>query len=181
MTMEENIIEPAVKAMSDEPERGYVPNKGMPKFVGKTEFRRLRKIIDEKNALIEKFKKYDEERKEYYSAFMDDYKEMKESFDLFSQELLKVVDDGEMAPSEHKKFLKLYKNWFTYKSKAEYYKNRLVSARESVRDVRDDVGKLEDLLGRLALGSPGYIEVVVQRMMVMRKHLDILQSKLNID
>ena len=177
-TMEENIREPALKAVPDEPERGYVLNKGMPRFVGRTEFRRLRMIIDEKNALIEKFRKYDEERKEYYSAFMDEYKEMKDSFDLFSQELLKVVDDGDMTPSEHKKFLKLYKNWFTYKSKAEYYKDKLAAARENVRDVRDDIRKFEDLIGKIELGNTGDIELVTQRLFSMRKHLDTLQAKM---
>ena len=49
-----------------EPEKPYILNKGLPRFVGDTEFKRLRAVIDEKNALIEKFKAYDEERKAYY-------------------------------------------------------------------------------------------------------------------
>lgn len=57
----------------------YILNKGLPRFVGRTEFRRLDKVIQEKNALIERFKQYDEERKAYYAGFIEDYNEMKES------------------------------------------------------------------------------------------------------
>ena len=59
-------------------ENGYSPNRGMPRFVGSTEIRRLSKVIEEKNALIEKFRKYDEERKAYYADFMEEYEAMKE-------------------------------------------------------------------------------------------------------
>ena len=158
---------------SEEPERGYVMNKGMPRFVGKTEIARLRKVVEEKNALIEKFKKYDEERKAYYAAFMEEYKEMKDSYDLFNQELLKVVEEGDMSQSEHKKFLKLYRNWFIYKSKATLY--------QSVRDIKDDIRKIEDLLGKYIIGSTSDMEVVIARMFAMRKHLDTLQSKMITD
>lgn len=179
--MECNNIEADKPLAQQQPERGYVANKGMPRFVGKTEITRLRKVVEEKNALIEKFKKYDEERKAYYSTFMEEYNEMKESFDLFSQELLEVVEDGDMSQSEHKKFLKLYKNWFTYKSKAELYKGKLANARESVRDVKDDIKKLEDLLGRYLIGSTSDLELIITRMFTMRKHLDTLQSKMILD
>ena len=54
------------KENQQEPEKSYILNKGLPRFVGDTEFKRLRAVIDEKNALIEKFKAYDEERKAYY-------------------------------------------------------------------------------------------------------------------
>ena len=166
---------------SEEPERGYVMNKGMPRFVGKTEIARLRKVVEEKNALIEKFKKYDEERKAYYAAFMEEYKEMKDSYDLFNQELLKVVEEGDMSQSEHKKFLKLYRNWFIYKSKATLYKEKLAAARQSVRDIKDDIRKIEDLLGKYIIGSTSDMEVVIARMFAMRKHLDTLQSKMITD
>jgi hypothetical protein len=176
--MEENKNHSVTLPCVDEPEKGYVLNKGMPRFVGRTEIRRLRRVIDEKNVLIEKFKSYDHERKEYYAAFMDDYREMKDSFDLFSQELLNVVEDGDISQSEHKKFLKLYKNWFIYKSKADLYKDKLAAARESVRDIKEDIRKLEELLGRLQLDSTGDIEVVITRMVTMLKYLDTLQSKM---
>ena len=59
-----NDIYPEAFQSSDDPVKGYVLNKGMPRFVGKTEIVRLRKVVDEKNAIIEKFQKYDEENYE---------------------------------------------------------------------------------------------------------------------
>lgn len=47
------------------------------------EIRRLRKIIEEKNRCIEGFKKYDAERKVYYSRFMANYKLIEEEFERF--------------------------------------------------------------------------------------------------
>ena len=176
-----NDIYPEAFQSSDDPVKGYVLNKGMPRFVGKTEIVRLRKVVDEKNAIIEKFQKYDEERKAYYAAFMEEYAELKESFDLFSHELLKVVEDGAMSESEHKKFLKLYRNWFTYKSKAELYKGKLAAARESVRDVKEDIKKIEDFLGKFVIGNTSDMELIVTRLFTMRKHLDTLQSKMITD
>lgn len=156
----------------------YVLNKGLPRFVGRTEIRRLSKVIDEKNALIEKFKKYDEERKAYYAERMEEYQEMQESFNQFMQELMKVVEDGELDQSEQKKFLKLYTNWFKYKNNAELYKDKLASARQSVRDIRDDFKKFEEMVSRMEFGSTTEIEQVISRIYTMRKHLDTLQSKM---
>lgn len=174
-------ITPDIQLRPEEYGRGYVPNKGLPRFVGQTEITRLRKVVDEKNALIEQFKKYDVERKAYYAAFMEEYNEMKESFDLFNQELLKVVEDGDLSQSEHKKFLKLYRNWFTYKSKAELYKGKLAAARESVRDVKEDIKKIENFLDKFVIGNTSDMELIVTRLFTMRKHLDTLQSKMITD
>lgn len=161
-------------------EKGYRPNSGMPAFVGNTEIKRLNKVLDEKNALIEKFRKYDEERKAYYAERMEEYEEMKNSFDQFSEELLKVVDDGDMEQSEYRKFLKLYRNWFIYKANADLYKSKLADARDSVRDLREDIKKLEDSLVKLDIDKINDLEVLALRMCTMRKHLDTLQMKMSI-
>ena len=161
-----------------EREEGYSPNRRLPHFVGPTEIRRLNKVIAEKNALIEKFREYDEERKSYYAGFMEEYEAMKESFEQFTQELQKVFEDEERTPSDYKKILRLYRNWLDYKNNAEHYKEKLAAARESVRDVREDIAKLEDLLGRLEFECTSDLERVVARMFTMRKHLDVLQSKM---
>ena len=49
---------------------------------------------------------------------------------------------------------------------------------ESVRDIKDDLRKLEELLGKLEYETTTDLEHVVSRMFTMRKHLDTLQSKL---
>ena len=174
--MEENICNPDNIAEAKESENGYSPNWRLPRFVGPTEIRRLNKVVEEKNALIEKFRKYDDERKAYYAGFMEEYEAMKESFDQFTQELQKVFEDNGREESDYRKVLRLYRNWLNYKNHAEHYKDKL--ARESVRDIKDDLGKLEELLGQLEYETASDLEHVVSRMFTMRKHLDVLQSKL---
>ena len=155
----------------------YILNKGLPRFVGRTEFRRLDKVIQEKNALIERFKQYDEERKAYYAGFIEDYNEMKESFDHFNEELMKVVEDGDLDQSDYRKVMKLYRNWLTYKSNCELYRDKLCGARQSVCDIRNDIDRLEALMGQLSPEEISHQEQIISRMFTMRKHLDNLQSK----
>ena len=172
------VIEQAVEQNS-EPEKGYVINKGMPRFVGDVEIKRLRKVVDEKNAAIEKFKKYDEERKAYYAEFLEEYSEMKSLFDKFTEELSKVVDDGKMTASEHKRFMKLYGHWLTYKTHAMLYKNALATARQSVKDLVKDLKVLEALV--VNAGDMTLIEQLTERIHIMHQHLDTVRSRLVID
>lgn len=160
-------------------EKGYVINKGMPGFVCDVEIKRLRKVVDEKNALIEKYKKYDEERKAYYANFMEEYSEMKESFTQFTDELVKVVEDGEMSHSEHKRFVKLYGKWLTYKNHAMLYKNAIATARHGVKDLVQDLKVLETLV--LNAGDMTLIEQLTDRIHVMHQHLDTVRSRLVTD
>ncbi len=176
--MEDKTNRPDHSVVAAEQQEGYSPNRRLPPFVGPTELRRLNKVIEEKNALIEKFKKYDEERKAYYADFVEEYDAMKESFEQFSQELKKVFEDEGREPSDYKKMLRLYRNWLKYKNNAEHYKDKLAAARESVREIKDDVRKLEEVLGQLDLESISSLEHVVSRMFAMRKHLDTLHSKI---
>lgn len=162
-----------------EPEKGYVINKGMPSFVGDVEIKRLRKVVDEKNALIDKYKKYDEERKAYYANFMEEYSEMKESFTQFTEELMKVVENGEMSHSEHKRFMKLYGKWLTYKNHATLYKNTITTARHSVKDLVQDLKVLETLV--LNAGDMTLLEQLTDRIHVMHQHLDTVRSRLVTD
>ena len=78
-----------------EPEKSYILNKGLPRFVGDTEFKRLRAVIDEKNALIEKFKAYDEERKAYYKDIqnlVDKLTEEKKALHEENAKLCKTIE-----------------------------------------------------------------------------------------
>jgi hypothetical protein len=54
-----------------------------------SEIKRLNKVIAEKNRCIEAFKKYDAERKEYYSSLEAKYKYMEDEFNRF----VKAVDE----------------------------------------------------------------------------------------
>ncbi len=162
-----------------ESEKGYVINKGMPSFVGDVEIKRLRKVVDEKNALIDKYKKYDEERKAYYANFMEEYSGMKESFTQFTEELMKVVEDGEMSHSEHKRFMKLYGKWLTYKNHAALYKNTITTARHSVKDLVQDLKVLEALV--INAGEMTLLEQLTDRIHVMHQHLDTVRSRLVTD
>lgn len=175
---EKEVFAQVVEA-STEPEKGYVINKGMPGFVCDVEIKRLRKVVDEKNALIEKYKKYDDERKAYYAKFMDEYSEMKESFTQFTEELVKVVEDGEMSHSEHKRFVKLYGKWLTYKNHAMLYKNAIATARHGVKNLVQDLKVLEALV--INAGDMTLLEQLTDRIHVMHQHLDTVRSRLVTD
>ena len=168
-----------VTKSAEQQEKGYVINKGMPRFVGDTEIKRLRKVVDEKNALIEKFKKYDEERKAYYAELMDEYNEMKSSFTQFTDELKKVMEDGEMTHSEYKRFIKLYGHWLTYKNHVMLFKNALATARQSVKDLVKDLKVLEALV--VNAGDMTLIEQLTDRIHVMHQHLDTVRSRLEVN
>ena len=168
-----------VEQSAEQEERGYVINKGMPRFVGDVEIKRLRKVVDEKNAAIEAFKKYDEERKAYYAGLTEEYEEMKSSFTQFNEELLKVVQDGDMSQSEYKRFMKLYGHWLTYKNNANLYKNVITTAKQGVKDLIKDLNKLEVLV--LNAGDMTLIEQLTDRIHVMHQHLDTVRSRLVTD
>lgn len=51
--MEENTCNPDNIAEAKESKNGYSPNRRIPRFVGPTEIRRLSKVVEEKNTLIE--------------------------------------------------------------------------------------------------------------------------------
>lgn len=161
---------------AEQPVKCYVTNKGMPPFVGDVEIKRLRKIIDEKNVIIEAFKKYDEERKEYYAGMADDLKELKSAFDQFNMELLKVVDDGEMTKSEYRRFMKLYANWLAYKNEVIMYKNLFFSVRQSLKELGDDLNTLERITR--GISEMSLLEQVTERIYVMRQHLTSTRSRL---
>ena len=58
----------------------------------KQEIIRLRKVIDEKNALIEHFKRYDAERKKQYTTMEENYKIMEERFSEINEAIDKCED-----------------------------------------------------------------------------------------
>lgn len=75
--------------------KAYIPNLHL-ELTPQTEIRRLRKVIEEKNDCIAKFKKYDEERKSYYRRFEQNYEMMEERFNEFIDAINECdeIDDG---------------------------------------------------------------------------------------
>ena len=80
---------------------GYSPNRDL-ELTPQAEIVRLRKVIDEKNALIAKFKRYDEERKSYYRRFEQNYQMMEERFN----ELLDTINSCDEFDAGTKEFYK---------------------------------------------------------------------------
>ena len=81
--------------LTEEEVKAYIPNLHL-ELTQAAEIKRLRKVIDEKNAAIEKFKKYDEERKTYYHRFEKNYEMMEERFNEFLEAINDCddIDDG---------------------------------------------------------------------------------------
>lgn len=177
----------------------YVLNKGMPRFVGQTEIKRLRKVVEEKNALIEKFKKYDEERKEYYKNIQDlvdrlesENSELKKENTklltnveklrkkqepLFAPELRGLMESGDMTASEYEKFMNLYAYWLQHRNDVMFYKSRLKTGRGSVKDLKSDIQSIKAIL--MNAGDMELLDRLSERMLSMTAHLDTLQQRLS--
>ena len=69
--------------LTEEEEKIWIPNRNL-QLTQKAEIVRLHKVIDEKNAAISKFKKYDEERSEYCHRLEQNYALMEERFGEFA-------------------------------------------------------------------------------------------------
>ena len=155
----------------------------MPPFGGDVEIKRLRKVIDEKNACIEEFKKYDEERKAYVAVLQkqvadikEELADMKEFTESFKEELQEVYADGEVSQGDYEQMVKLFGQWYTYKNHSRLYLGKLKSARASIRDLNDDINHLETLLK--GVGDFRTTTQVSDRFVQTRQHLDTLMSKL---
>ena len=195
----QEVFAQAVAQSAEQPEKGYVINKGMPRFVGDTEIKRLRKVVDEKNALIEKFKKYDEERKAYYQDIeniVDKLKENNEALKkenanlckkietlrkkqepLFAPELRKLMESGDMTITEYEKFMNLYAYWLQHRNDVMFYKSRLKTGRGSVKDLKGDLQSIKDILSHA--GDMEMLDRLSERILSMTAHLDTLQQRLS--
>lgn len=79
----------------EEEVRVWIPNRNL-QLTQKAEIERLRKVINEKDALIEKFKRYDSERTEYCHRLEQNYSLMEERFGEFADAIndCDEIDDG---------------------------------------------------------------------------------------
>lgn len=87
--------------LTEEELKAYIPNRNL-QLTLSGEVKRLRKVIEEKDALITKFKKYDEERKAYYRRFEQNYQMMEERFNEF----LEAINDCDEIDDGSKEFYK---------------------------------------------------------------------------
>ena len=65
--------------LTEEEVKIWIPNRKL-QLTQKAEIERLKKVIQEKDTLIEKFKRYDEERKAYCHRLEQNYALMEERF-----------------------------------------------------------------------------------------------------
>lgn len=180
--------------------RAYVPNKGMPCFVGTTEITRLRKVVDEKNALIENFKKYDEERREYYKDIQDlvdrlesekselktentqlrkDVEKLRKKQEpLFAPELRKLMESGDINATAYEKFMTLYSFWLTHRNNVKIYQSRLTAGCDSIKNLTSDLQSIKDILA--TAGKMDLLDRLSTRMYSMTSHLDALKQQLSI-
>lgn len=81
--------------LTEEEVKAYITNRNL-QLTLSSEVKRLRKVIDEKDALIAKFKRYDEERKQYYHRFEQNYEMMEERFNELADAINSCdeIDDG---------------------------------------------------------------------------------------
>lgn len=87
----------------------YMLNRDL-QFTPLCEIKRLRKVIEEKDALIAKFKKYDEERKSYYRRFEQNYQMMEEKFGDFLEAINECDDIDACSKDFYKEVvMRLYK------------------------------------------------------------------------
>ena len=87
--------------LTEEEVKAYIPNLHL-EMTQKAEIKRLRKVIAEKDELIAKFKKYDEERKSHYHRFEQNYEMMEERFNEF----LEAINDCDEIDEGTKEFYK---------------------------------------------------------------------------
>lgn len=87
--------------LTEEEAKAYIPNRNL-QLTQVAEIKRLRKVIEEKDKLIDKFKRYDEERKSYCHRLEQNYEMMEERFN----ELADAVNDCEDIDDGTKEFYK---------------------------------------------------------------------------
>ena len=125
--------------LTEEEEKIYIPNRKL-QLTLREENKRLRKAIEEKNKLIDKFKKYDEERKVYYNRFEQNYALMEERF----KELAEAINSCEEIDDGTKEFYKevvmrLYKG----KVNSDNEKSILQQAIPKLVQMQDNYNSLE--------------------------------------
>ena len=185
---QEVIAQEVTEHVSDTPEKGYVINKGLPSFVGPTEFKRLNKVIDEKNELIANYKNIQELvdrlesenselKKENVKLQANVEKLRKKQEPLFAPELRELMESSSINASEYEKFMNLYAYWLQHRNDVLFYKSRLKQGRSSVKDLKKDLQSIKAIL--TSAGNMGLLDRLSERIFSMTAHLDTLQQRLS--
>ena len=118
--------------------KAYIPNLHL-ELTPQNEIRRLRKVIEEKNDCIAKFKKYDEERKSYYRRFEQNYEMMEERFNEF----LEAINDCDEIDDGTKEFYK--------EVVMRLYKGKVATDKEKsvIQKAFSDLKKLQDCFNNM--------------------------------
>ena len=124
--------------LTEEEVKAYIPNRNL-QLTLSSEVKRLRKVIDEKDALIAKFKRYDEERKQYYHRFEQNYEMMEERFN----ELADAINDCDEIDDGTKEF---YKEVIM-----RLYKGKVATDKEKsvIQKAFSDLKKLQDCFNNM--------------------------------
>ncbi len=124
-----------IQILTEEEERIYLPNKKL-QLTDKAEIQRLRKVIEEKDALITKFKQYDEQRKVYCERLKKNNELIEERF----KELASAVDDCEDIDDSTKEY---YKNII---DRFQMFSSQMVTHRDKTK-VKGSLNKIQRLAG----------------------------------
>ncbi len=124
--------------LTEEEVKVWIPNRKL-QLTQKAEIERLKKVIKEKDALIEKFKKYDEERKVYYNRFEQNYALMEERF----KELAEAISDCDEIDDGTKDFYK--------EVVMRLYKGKVTTDKEKsvIQKAFSDLTKLQDCFNNM--------------------------------
>ena len=109
----------------------------------KQEIIRLRKIIEEKNAAIKGFKKYDADRKKYYARLEENYKIMEERF----SEINAAIDKCEDLDSNSKEYYhRLVTNLNVWKYNNEVERTALGGVLTRLNKLKQHIVNIETLV-----------------------------------
>lgn len=124
--------------LTEEEEKIWIPNRNL-QLTQKAEIVRLNKVIEEKNAAISKFKKYDEERSEYCHRLEQNYALIEERFGEFC----KAINDCDDIDDGTKEFYK--------EVVMRLYKGKVATDKEKsvIQKAFSDLKKLQDCLNNM--------------------------------
>ena len=130
--------------LTEEEEKIWIPNRKL-QLTQKAEIERFKKVIQEKDTLIEKFKRYDEERKAYYHRFEQNYALMEERFN----ELADAINDCDEIDDGTKEF---YKEVIM-----RLYKGKVATDKEKsvIQKAFSDLNKLQDCFNNMEFVMQG--------------------------
>lgn len=157
--------------LTEEEMKAYTPNLNL-QLTLSSEVNRLRKVIEEKDELISKFKRYDEERKSYYRRFEQNYEIMEERFN----ELLDAINSCDEFEAGTKEFynsiiMRLYKG----KVDADKEKSVLQIALSDLQKLQEGFDNLEWLI--LDVGNVQKKAALLKELQKMKARYGNIKSK----